>query len=282
MSAAGEGGVPPEIDMSVPSVARMYDYAIGGKDNFEVDRAAAHELAKVFPEGFQFTRDNRSFLGRAVHYLTKEAGIRQFIDNGSGLPAQRTVHQVAQELNPDARVVYIDNDPVVLAYGRALLEGNGKTTVLQADLAEPEKILAEESTRKLIDRNEPVAALYVSVLHCLPDEGKPGDVVTRMLDALPSGSYVVISHLVAEDQAPMDYFTEYMNRSMSWGRVRRPAEVTRFFDGLEILEPGLVDIEFWRPDSYTEEMTFDLPFDVPVVAPGDKQLWEFGGVARKP
>ncbi|MGP4014771.1 SAM-dependent methyltransferase [Saccharopolyspora sp. 5N708] len=256
---------------------------LGGEENFDVDRAAIHAMTRSYPESIQFALENRAFLQRVVRYLAAEAGIRQFIDNGSGLPTQRNVHQVAQEVDPNARVVYVDNDPTVLARGRALLADNGNTVVLRADMSKPEQILTAESTRELIDFDEPVAALYVSVLHCLPDAAQPEQVVTRMLDALPAGSYLVISHVVSDDKAIADEFTEFMTSRSQWGRMRLPAEVARYFDGLEILEPGLVDIATWRPEPASELHSLQPPFEhLPVIPAGQKKTWEFGGVARKP
>lgn len=272
------------VDPTVPSVARIYDYAIGGKDNFKVDRDVAQALVAEVPEALLFARENRSFLRRAVRFLAAECGIRQFIDNGSGLPTADNVHQIAQRSQPGARVVYVDNDPVVLAYGRALLADDGNTVVLQADMTAPEAITADDRTRQLIDFTEPTAVLYVSVLHCITDDANPSEVVARMLDAVPSGSYLVLSHIVSDDPDAAAQFTEFMTSSTTWGRVRSPQEVAEFFAGLEILEPGLVDVVDWRPDpaepvwSVTESPFGEFPPD----PAGPKKLWELGGIARKP
>ena len=282
MAVDEQQAASPEVDTSVPSVARIYDYAVGGKDNFEVDRAAKREMIGGAPEMLRVAQENRAFLGRAVDFLAREAGVRQFIDNGSGLPTARNVHQVAQEANPDARVVYVDNDPVVLAYGRALLAENGNTTVQQADMAAPEEILRSPRTTELIDFDQPVAVLYVSVLHCLPDEAHPQDAVRRLLAAVPSGSYLLLSHIVSEDRQAADYLTEFMNSRTTWGRVRTPEEASRCFDGLELVEPGLVDVADWRPDP-DQPVSFGSHFgDFEVREEGEKKLWELGGVARKP
>lgn len=272
------------VNPRVPSVARIYDYALGGKDNFKVDRDTAQALAAEVPEALLFARENRSFLRRAVRFLATDCGVRQFIDNGSGLPTADNVHQIAQLSQPDTRVVYVDNDPVVLAYGRALLAGDGNTTVLQADIASPEAIIADARTRQLIDLTEPAAVMYVSVLHCIPDDAEPGEVVARMLEAVPSGSYLVLSHIVSDDPGAAAQFTEFMTSSTTWGRVRSPQEVAGFFSGLELLEPGLVDVVDWRPDpdepvwSVTESPFGEFPPD----PEGPKKLWEMGGIARKP
>lgn len=264
--------LPVGIDVAVPSVARMYDYYLGGKDNYAVDREASEELLKVVPSTRELAVNNRRFLQRVVRRLAEEYGIRQFIDHGSGLPTQDNVHQVAQRVAPDSRVVYIDSDPIVLAHGRALLEENDRTAVIQADMRETDEIFAHPEVKRLIDLDQPVAALFVSVLHCIPDSSDPAGLVRRVAERLAAGSYLVVCQLVSEDQATRDFVTRFMDESThgNWGRVRQAHEVEGFFDGLEILEPGLVEVSTWRPDS-------DL---------GPRQAtreWiEFGGVARKP
>ncbi|GAB2661999.1 SAM-dependent methyltransferase [Saccharopolyspora gloriosae] len=274
--------VPPEVDTSVPSVARIYDYAVGGKDNFRVDREATHAMLDGVPDIVATARANRAFLGRGVRYLAREAGIRQFIDFGSGLPTQLNVHQVAQRENPEGRVVYVDNDPVVLAHGRALLSEDQRTTVIQADMARPGAVLEDPATRRLIDFDEPVAVLYVSVLHCLPDEARPDRAVAAMLDTVPRGSHLMMSHLVSDDAGAADFLTRFMTEQTTWGRVRSEAEVTAYFDGLDVVAPGLVDITRWRPDA--EQRPVDSPFDheIPSRPELEGKIWEFGGIARKP
>lgn len=263
--------LPDVVDVSIPSVARMYDHYLGGKDNYAVDREACEELDKVVPSTRVLAINNRRFLRRVVRRLAQEHGIRQFIDHGSGLPTQDNVHQVAQAVDPDSRVVYIDNDPIVLAHGRALLEENDNTAVIQADMRDTEGIFNSPEVRRLIDLNEPVAALFVSVLHCIPDEDDPAALVRRVADRLVPGSFLVVCQLVSEDRATRDYVTEFMrvNTHGQWGRVRQAHELERFLDGLEIMEPGLVEVSTWQPDA-------DL---------GPRQLtteWiEYGGVARK-
>ncbi|KPC60987.1 SAM-dependent methyltransferase [Streptomyces chattanoogensis] len=259
------------VDVSVPSVARMYDYYLGGKDNYAVDREACDELSKVVPSTQVLAINNRRFLQRAVRWLARERGIRQFIDHGSGLPTQDNVHQVAQQVDPESRVVYVDNDPIVLAHGRALLEENDHTAVIQADMRDTEGIFGSPEVERLIDFSRPVAALFVSVLHCIPDSDDPGGLVRRVADRLAPGSYLVVCQLVSEDAATRDFVTKFMDESThgQWGRVRQAHELAAFLDGLEVEEPGLVEVSTWRPDA-------DL---------GPRQLtkeWiEFGGVARK-
>jgi len=260
-----------EIDASVPTAARMYDHYLGGKDNYAADRTACAELDKVVPSTRVLALNNRRFLRRVVHHLASEYGIRQFIDHGSGLPTQDNVHQVAQLVDPGARVVYIDNDPIVLAHGKAILEENDRTAVIQADMRDTEGILAHPEVVRLIDFDEPVAALFVSVLHCIPDEDDPAGLVRRVAERLAPGSFLVVCQLVSEDAATRDFVTDYMAKSTGnqWGRVRQQADVHGFLEGLDVLDPGLVEVSTWRPDS-------DL-------APKQEtEEWiEFGGVARK-
>ncbi|NGO67739.1 SAM-dependent methyltransferase [Streptomyces boncukensis] len=260
------------VDVTIPSVARMYDHYLGGKDNYAVDREAVAELDKVVPSTRPLALNNRRFLRRVVRILAEDLGIRQFLDHGSGLPTQDNVHQVAQRVDPRARAVYVDNDPIVLAHGRALLQENESTTVIQADMRDTEEIFGHPEVQRLIDLDRPVAALFVSVLHCIPDSSDPAALVRRVADRLPSGSYLVINQLVSEDKTTRDFVTDFMDRSTqgNWGRVREAHEVERYFDGLEVIEPGLGEINDWRPDSEV----------------GPRQLtdewYEFGGVARKP
>ncbi|KAF4410807.1 MULTISPECIES: SAM-dependent methyltransferase [Streptomyces] len=260
------------VDITVPSVARMYDYYLGGKDNYAVDREASDELLKVVPSTKELAVNNRRFLVRVVRRLAEEHGIRQFLDHGSGLPTQDNVHQVAQSVDKDARVVYVDNDPIVLAHGRALLQENDNTAVITADMRDTDAVFAHPDVVRLIDLNEPVAALFVSVMHCIPDRDDPAGIIRRVRERLAPGSFFVICQLVSEDEATRNFVTDFMDQSThgNWGRVREPRELDAYFEGLEILEPGLVEVSTWHPDNE--------------VAP--KQLtreWiEYGGVARMP
>ncbi|MFF7408424.1 SAM-dependent methyltransferase [Streptomyces lydicus] len=259
------------VDVTIPSVARMYDYYLGGKDNYAVDREACEELSKVVPSTQVLAINNRRFLQRVVRWLAGEHGIRQFIDHGSGLPTQDNVHQVAQQIDPAARVVYVDNDPIVLAHGRALLEENANTAVIQADMRDTDGIFGSPEVERLIDFDQPVAALFVSVLHCIPDSDDPAGLIKRVADRLAPGSFLVVCQLVSEDAATRDFVTEFMRVQThgQWGRVRQAHELAGFLDGLDILEPGLLEVSTWKPDA-----------DI-----GPKQLtqeWiEYGGVARK-
>jgi hypothetical protein len=266
------GDVPltDKIDVTVPSVARMYDFLMDGKDNYPADRAATEELLKQVPSTKVLALNNRAFLRRVVRRLAEDYGIRQFVDHGSGLPTQDNVHEVAQRIDPASRVVYIDNDPIVLAHGRALLEQNENTAVIHADMRDTEKIWSSPEVTRLIDTAEPVAVLFVSVLHCIPDRDDPADVVRRAAARVPPGSFLVVCQLVSEDEETRRGVTEFMDRSTggNWGEVRREQDVLRFLEGTEILEPGLVEVSTWRPD--TE------------LAPKQPSMeWiEFGGVGR--
>lgn len=258
------------IDVTVPSVARMYDYLMDGKDNYPADRAATEELLKQVPSTKVLALNNRAFLRRVVRRLAEDYGIRQFVDHGSGLPTQDNVHEVAQRVDPACRVVYIDNDPIVLAHGRALLEENDNTAVIQADMRDTEAIWSHDEVKRLIDPTEPVGVLFVSVLHCIPDRDDPAGVVRRAAAKVPPGSYLVVCQLVSEDEETRRGVTEFMARSTNgnWGEVRREQDVRRFLEGTEILEPGLVEVSTWRPDT-------DL-------APRQPSMeWiEYGGVGR--
>ncbi|MEV5342409.1 SAM-dependent methyltransferase [Streptomyces sp. NPDC052676] len=263
-----------EIDANVPTAARMYDYYLGGKDNYAADRAACEELDKVVPSTRRLALNNRRFLQRVVRTLAAEHGIRQFLDHGSGLPTQDNVHQVAQRHDPSAHVVYVDNDPMVLVHGRALLEQDERTAVIHADMRETEAIFEHPDTRRLIDFDQPVAVLFNSVFHCIPDSDTNGPlaVVRRVSERLAPGSFLVMCQLVSDDPEVRAFVTDFMDQVTQghWGRVRERKDVAEWFEGLEILEPGLVEVSTWRPDSE--------------VAPRQlTQEWiEFGGVARKP
>jgi SAM-dependent methyltransferase len=262
----------PEIDTRTASVARVYDFMLGGTDNYEVDRQACEVLEDMMPGSYALTRNNRRYLERVVHYLATECGIRQFIDHGSGLPTQNNVHQVAQQAAPESRVVYVDIDPVVLAHGRvkALLAEDKSTAFIEADACDVERILRHPDTGCLINFAEPVGALYVSFLHCIPDSRDPVGLVRQMVDRLTPGSYLAISHLTSDDPQVREKVTTLGLNAFrgNWGRVRSREEVAGFFDGLEIVPPGLVKVNEWHPDGREELDSADW--------------FEFGGVARKP
>ncbi|MGV9245701.1 SAM-dependent methyltransferase [Streptomyces sp. NPDC003710] len=260
------------IDATVPTAARMYDHYLGGKDNYAVDRAACEELDKVVPSTRALALNNRRFLQRVVRTLAAEYGIRQFLDHGSGLPTQDNVHQVAQRIDGGCHVVYVDNDPMVLVHGRALLEQDERTAVIQTDMRDTEAVFSHPETRRLIDFSQPVAVLFNSVMHCIPDsetDGPPA-LVRRVAERLVPGSCLVMCQLVSEDPEVRKFVTDFMAQATqgNWGRVRQEKDVATWFEGMDILEPGLVEVSTWRPD--TE------------VAPRQlTQEWiEFGGVGR--
>lgn len=229
----------------------MYDWLLGGSNNFEVDQEACEMLLEVAPTSREIALINRRFLQRVVRVLAHDHGIRQFIDFGSGLPTQRNVHQIAQEVDPEAHVVYIDNDPVVLALGQSLLDENDNTTILPVDMTDTDRIFAHKDLNRLIDFTEPVAALFISVLHCLPDSAGPQQLVERVIDRLIPGSFVVVCQLVSDDPQVREQVTKLMHEQThgNWGRVREKADVEEIFTNLIEQEPGLVDVADWRPDS---------------------------------
>jgi len=261
----------PRLDIGVPHIARVYDYWLNGKDNFTVDRVAAEAAIAAFPGIRESAQANRAFLARTVHYLTAAAGIRQFIDIGTGLPSASNTHEVSQAAAADSRVVYVDNDPLVLAHARALLTSNpaGATAYLDADLQDTETIL-EEAARTL-DFTRPVGIMLLAILHYVPDLAEARRIVARLLAAVPAGSFLVISH-AGTDLRPEEVaaFEKSLNAHLPAERqhVARPRDlVTSFFDGLDLVEPGVVRVSDWRPDSPEESAT-------PTI------LW--GGVAHKP
>ncbi len=230
------------IDATVPNVARVYDYMLGGKDNFPVDRAAAEQILAAFPEAREGVRQNRAFLGRVVEYLAGQAGIRQFLDIGAGLPTQKNVHEVARAITPDARVVYVDNDPVVCVHGRGLLEESDEVAMVEADLRQPDRILGDPTTRALIDFDQPVALLLVAILHFIPDEDDPFGVVARLRDAVAPGSYLVISHMLdsEERRADTDQVRTVYSRASAGVQPRTRDQIMRFFEGFELLDDDVL------------------------------------------
>ncbi len=257
-----------EIDAGAPHIARIYNYWLGGKDNFAADREAAELVVSSYPTVLASVRAQREFLGRAVRYLAAEAGIRQFLDIGTGLPSAGNTHEAAQEVAPDARIVYVDNDPIVLAHARALLASDprGATAYLDADLRDTGEIL--KAAAGTLDFSEPVAVMLVGILHCIPDSGDPGGLVRRLLDAVPSGSYLVIAHPASDIHATaIGRAATRLNAVMAEPvTLRTHAEVSRFFEGADLVEPGLVQLHRWRA----------VPGDP------DSELANYGGVARKP
>ncbi|MFI6522212.1 SAM-dependent methyltransferase [Spirillospora sp. NPDC050679] len=243
-----DGTAPPGIDPAVASPARVYDHLLGGKDNFEADRAVADMMIKAFPETREVLRENRRFLVRAVRCLAAEHGVRRFLDIGSGLPTQDNVHQVAQRSAPGSQTVYVDNDPMVTVHARALLDAPG-TAVIHGDLRRPEDILAEAAVRDLLATDEPVALLLVAVLHFIKDSEDPYGLVKRLVEALPPGSFLVLSHGTDLEAESAEVARGAYRRNASADLTLRPLDgVAPFFDGLELLDPGLVWAKDWRPD----------------------------------
>jgi hypothetical protein len=244
------GFAASEIDTSKPHPARMYDAYLGGKDNYPVDREAVREILRAFPEVRPIALANRAFLQRAVRFLAGEAGVRQFLDIGTGIPSAGNVHEVAGQVAPDARVVYVDNDPIVHVHANALLTGSGNTSIVLADLRDPDVIVEHPKVRGLIDFTRPVALLLVAILHFITDEQDPAGIVATLRDALPGGSYLALSH------GTLDFHTSdsadlaaagYRNATAPLV-LRTREQVSAFFDGFDVLEPGLVQAPLWRPD----------------------------------
>jgi S-adenosyl methyltransferase len=263
------GNTPPPFDTSVAHVARVYNYWLGGKDNFAADRAAGEQAIRAFPEIGLSARSNRAFLARAVRFLAGETSIRQFLDIGTGIPSANNTHEVAQLVAPTARIVYVDNDPIVLTHARALLTSDpaGATDYIDADLRDPRGILARAG--ELLDFGQPVAVMLMAVLQHLDDEDGPYQIVRTLLDPLPPGSYLALSHPAKDINAEaMARMAESLNKMMAEKvTFRDHSAVARFFDGLELVEPGMVQASKWRPASDSE-------------AASPAALW--AGVARKP
>ena len=247
--SAGETG-PLSFDVRVAHQARIYDYLLGGKDNFAADRVAAEAMLKIYPDTGSSARANRAFLGRAVRYLAGEAGIRQFLDIGTGIPTAGNTHEVAQAIAPESRVVYVDYDPVVLAHARALLTSgdDGATEYINSDLRDTGAILSQAA--RLLDFTKPVAVTLIAILHAIPDSDDPHAIVASLMDAVPSGSYLALSHLGPEFFDPdtlreaQDVSGRRIQQQMTW---RDREQVERFFTGTDLVEPGLVRVEQWRP-----------------------------------
>jgi hypothetical protein len=243
------------IDTSIPNVARIYDYWLGGKDNFAADREAADLSAKAVPQLPWLSRENRKFLGRAVRFCA-QAGIRQFLDIGSGLPTMENVHEVAGQAAENPHVVYVDNDPVVISHARALL-ATPRTAAARGDLTRPQEILQAPEVRRLIDFEQPVAILVVATLHFIPDEAGPAAAMATLREAMAPGSYLVISHMEVspdhgvgrqpQSQAARDLGEA--QKGMPWGPARNREDIAAFFGDLTLVKPGLVDVWDWRPDS---------------------------------
>ncbi|GAA1655211.1 SAM-dependent methyltransferase [Actinoplanes couchii] len=266
-SVSEESQVPPGLDPKIPHSARMYDWWIGGKDNFAADRELGDRFAQAIPSIPAMARENRAFMHRVVRYLAGTAGIRQFLDIGTGIPTRPNVHEIAQKIAPETRVVYVDNDPLVLSHARALMVGDpaGLTAYIDADFTKPDQILADEDLRRVLNLDEPVGLLLIAVLMLARDADDPWAAVRALLDALPSGSYVAITHPGQDfDPAAM---AAIVGAATQAGMVLVPrvqSEVARFFADWDLVEPGVVPVSTWHPDK----------------EPGDAFYW--AGLARKP
>jgi SAM-dependent methyltransferase len=263
--------IPPEINTNVPQSARVYDYWLGGKDHFPADRALGDAIAEALPTIRTQVRAQRAFLGRAVRYLTRDAGVRQFLDIGTGIPSAGNVHDVAQAIAPESRVLYVDNDPIVLAHARALMSGTpqGSVAFIQADLREPEAILGDPAVAGTLDLAEPVGLVLIGVMHHLRDDDDPRRIVATLVDALAPGSYLVLSQSTPDfDPDAMGALAAASEQGGIANVPRSLADTEPFFAGLELVEPGLVPMATWHPD------------------PGEgldpRSVYAYGGVARKP
>lgn len=272
---------PPDIDMETPSIARMYDYLLGGKDNFEADRTACEALASGVPELVALANGNRAYLSRAVEFVAGQ-GVEQFLDLGAGLPTANNTHHAAQRTNPGARVVYVDHDPIVLAHGRALINDSAETAFLLSDIRDTDRILGAPETQRLIDTDLPVCVMLVSLLHCLPDDSDPFGMVARLVGRLAPGSCVIFSHIVSDDRESGAWLTDkILSFGTPWGRVRSPEEASVVFEGLELASawtdgsdkgPRTVDCVSWRHPERDPRFRPEDP---------DVKLWELAGVAFK-
>ena len=236
----------------IPSPARIYDYLLGGKDNYPADRQAGDEIASYLPNIRQAFAWNRTFLRRAVNFFVAEAGIHQLIDIGTGLPAGGNVHEVAAAARPAARIVYVDNDPIVLAHGRDMLHGMPNTVILEHDLRTPDQILGDPELRRLIDFGEPVAVLLVAVLHFIADADDPAAIIARLLEPFPSGSYVALSHATADGTPAINDAAKVYDDATAQAHVRGRDEVLELVRGLELVEPGMVWTPQWHPEPGAE------------------------------
>jgi predicted O-methyltransferase YrrM len=263
----------PDLQSARPHPARVYDYLLGGKENYAADRAAAQAGLKANPNSRIPPRENRAFLRRAVRYLAREVGIHQFLDIGTGIPTSPNVHEIAQDVEPAARIVYVDNDPIVLTHARALLTTGpaGMTAYIDSDIRDVDKILNSPELQKTLDLSQPIGLLLIAIMHFIPDADDPYDLVATLLERLPSGSYLALSHLTGDfDPAAWEGVTEIFRRSGVIMQVRPRPAVERFFAGLDLIDPGVVSLPHWRPDPSDTDQ------------PSDTAVSVYGGVGRTP
>jgi hypothetical protein len=263
-------GLPRGVDPNKASVARMYDAMLGGEHNFAIDREAVAAFTAIEPQVRTLARANRAFLGRAVRFLV-DSGVRQFIDLGSGIPTQGNVHEVAQAAAPGARVIYVDNDPVAVAHSAALLADNPDAEILDADIRRPADILASAPVRKLIDFDQPVAVLMITILHFITPEDDPAGIVAAFRDALPAGSWLALTHATNEERPGTAAAVGQLYRSRASSPVtpRSREEILGLFDGFDLAEPGLVHLPLWRPGPDDE------------IPDNPSEYWVYAGVGRK-
>jgi hypothetical protein len=264
------GYIGSQIDSSRPNIARVYDYLLGGKDNFEADRELGEKIKKAMPGVRLGVEQQRAVLRRVVRHLVAEAGIRQIIDIGSGLPTAGNVHQVAQEIAPDTRVVYVDNDPIVLAHARALMADNETTIAIAGDARRPAEILADPDLNRHIDRDQPVGLLLCGILHHILDDEDPAGITAAYRAALPSGSYVFIHHLVTNGDPSVAAAQAELQQGTGRGQFRQVHQVERFFDGLDLVAPGVVPVTEWRPQPDTPPVSDNPVLRLAVVGVGRK------------
>ncbi|HEX4225190.1 MAG TPA: SAM-dependent methyltransferase [Pseudonocardiaceae bacterium] len=247
MSTAADW-VPRDMNVAVPSAARVYDYLLGGAHNFDADRLVGEKVLAVQPNGRQIARSNRAFMSRAVRFMVN-SGIRQFLDLGSGIPTVGNVHEIAQHADPDCRIVYVDYDPIAVAHSQLILDRNPLAKVIDADLTQPQAVLKNSTVRNFLDFSKPIGLLMVAVFHFVPDDKHPAEIVQQYVDAIPSGSYVAVSHLTADQMAEeMAGVVEAMKNSRDPMYFRDYAAVAALFDGLDVVEPGVVSAPLWRKD----------------------------------
>jgi O-methyltransferase involved in polyketide biosynthesis len=267
----GAGSPAGGHEATPPNIARVYDYLLGGKDHYPADREVGRRIEQALPEVHLGVQQQRAVLRRVVSHLVGEAGLRQLIDIGSGLPTANNVHQVAQGIDPATRVAYVDNDPVVLAHARALLADNKETVVVAGDLREPAALLADPVLREHIDLTRPVGLLLCGILHYVLDEEEPARILGELVDALPSGSYVFLHHLLAAGDEEAAAAEAILRQGVGRAQFRTPAQVAAFLDGLALVDPGVVTVAEWRPDDDTPPLSTHPVLRLAAV-----------GVARKP
>ena len=268
-SSTGGEGTTPQLDTSEAHSARVWNYLLGGKDNFAADRETGDLILKMFPAIAHNARVQRRFLARSVRYLASEAGIRQFLDIGTGLPTANNTHQIAQQLAPESRIVYVDNDPLVLVHAQALLTSapGGVTSYIEADVRDPDRILSEAAGT--LDFSQPVALMMLGILGQLDDSDEPGSIAARLLAALPSGSYLALSDGTNTNPEMNQAIAVYNQNSASSYHLRTPERIAAFFDGLEVVPPGVLSTSRWRPDIRDTE---EEP----------REVDSYAGVGRKP